>query len=426
MAAGPASAQWVSAKGNLPAGTGSFMTMDAIDEIVAVCSGRLVSGSLQDVFMTTDGGTTWNCIHTAPASSEGIICITLSDANHIWCASSTGKIYGTSDGGTTWVKQFDDPTKTTYMNYIKMFDASHGIAMGDNPVKTNPALFLKTTDGGTTWLSMNTTSFGGVSSNNFYSLCFLDTVTGYFYAWDGTNYRLMKTTNAGVGWSELARPTMGGIYGITFYNVFIGICSPASATPQSISRTLDGGVTWETNPSIHTGVASEFDFVPGDPSKVWMADYSKLYFSADTGRTWTLQMSTKIRQIVWKTASIGWMCGAGEFVYRTINGGMPTSGVRTHTQPLEYSVDQNYPNPFNPKTVINYHLANRGRVILSVHDLLGREVALLVDEINDAGSYSVTFDGSRISSGIYFTRLSIQPIDQIAPFIQTIKVVLVK
>ena len=78
---------------------------------------------------------------------------------------------------------------------------------------------------------------------------------------------------------------------------------------------------------------------------------------------------------------------------------------KNNTIPLTYSLLQNYPNPFNPSTVINYRIANAGNVTLKIYDILGREVATLINEEKLAGSYSVTFNASSLSSGVYFYRM---------------------
>jgi hypothetical protein len=70
--------------------------------------------------------------------------------------------------------------------------------------------------------------------------------------------------------------------------------------------------------------------------------------------------------------------------------------------PAEYALEQNYPNPFNPSTTINYSIAEAGLVKISVYNLLGQEVALIVNEFKEAGQHNVSFDASGLTSGAYF------------------------
>ena len=91
--------------------------------------------------------------------------------------------------------------------------------------------------------------------------------------------------------------------------------------------------------------------------------------------------------------------------------------------PLEFSLDQNYPNPFNPKTVISYQLPLGSNVTLKVYDLLGDEVATLIDEFKLAGRYEVDFYSSgirQLASGIYFYQL------KAGEYISTKKMLLIK
>lgn len=77
----------------------------------------------------------------------------------------------------------------------------------------------------------------------------------------------------------------------------------------------------------------------------------------------------------------------------------------TENIPAGYMLSQNFPNPFNPSTVINYQLPQSSHVLLKVFDVLGNEVATLVDEQKTAGVYNVTFDASRLASGMYIYKL---------------------
>jgi hypothetical protein len=89
--------------------------------------------------------------------------------------------------------------------------------------------------------------------------------------------------------------------------------------------------------------------------------------------------------------------------------------------PVLYNLHQNYPNPFNPTTSIAFDLSRRSHATLTVHDLLGREIATLVDDIRDAGRYQVGFQAAHLASGVYLYRLSADGFPQ-----QTRKMVLQK
>jgi hypothetical protein len=73
--------------------------------------------------------------------------------------------------------------------------------------------------------------------------------------------------------------------------------------------------------------------------------------------------------------------------------------------PQSCVLEQNYPNPFNPTTVVSCQLPVGSHVRIAVYDLLGREVAVLMNEKKEAGRYHVQFDGSGLSSGVYYCRM---------------------
>jgi hypothetical protein len=87
--------------------------------------------------------------------------------------------------------------------------------------------------------------------------------------------------------------------------------------------------------------------------------------------------------------------------------GSPTVGITQNGSniPTVYALSQNYPNPFNPTTNIKFDLPKQGFVSLKVYDVIGKEVATLVNEVKSAGSYNVDFNGTNLSSGVYFYRL---------------------
>jgi hypothetical protein len=98
-----------------------------------------------------------------------------------------------------------------------------------------------------------------------------------------------------------------------------------------------------------------------------------------------------------------------------------TPGVgNEETLPTEYALEQNYPNPFNPNTIISYQLPVSSEVTINVYDILGNEIATLVDEYKPAGRYEVEFSASTLPSGVYFYQL------KAGEFVQTKKMILLR
>ncbi len=101
---------------------------------------------------------------------------------------------------------------------------------------------------------------------------------------------------------------------------------------------------------------------------------------------------------------------------------------QANTQPKSFALQQNYPNPFNPSTTIAYQLGTMSDVKLEIFDVLGRKVATLVSSRQAAGAYSVNFNASRLSSGVYFYRLQATATNgaTVQNFVETKKMMLVK
>ncbi|MBL8008614.1 MAG: T9SS type A sorting domain-containing protein, partial [Ignavibacteria bacterium] len=88
--------------------------------------------------------------------------------------------------------------------------------------------------------------------------------------------------------------------------------------------------------------------------------------------------------------------------------------------PLDYKLNQNYPNPFNPVTNMEFGISKSGFVTLKVYDVLGKEVATLVNEMKQAGDYKVDFNAVNFTSGIYFYKF------EYLNFVQTKRMILIK
>jgi hypothetical protein len=99
-----------------------------------------------------------------------------------------------------------------------------------------------------------------------------------------------------------------------------------------------------------------------------------------------------------------------------------TSGVKQNVEltPVSFVLEQNYPNPFNPSTTIKFQIPSKGFVTLKIYDIIGREVATLVDGFQEAGPHDVKFDASNLPSGVYLYRIST------GTYAETKKLVLIK
>jgi hypothetical protein len=94
--------------------------------------------------------------------------------------------------------------------------------------------------------------------------------------------------------------------------------------------------------------------------------------------------------------------------------------------PHEYRLSQNYPNPFNPTTKIEYQLPFDSKVQLRVYDVVGREVATLVDETRAAGYYDTIFDARALSSGVFFLRIAAEALVEKASYTEVRRMMLLK
>ena len=134
------------------------------------------------------------------------------------------------------------------------------------------------------------------------------------------------------------------------------------------------------------------------------------YFQNENNFSFSVPINHQINQIVFDPNH--WLVANG---YMHI-----TSVAKGELLNNEFLLSQNFPNPFNPTTSIQYAVGSRQKVNIKVYDVLGNEVTTLVNEEKQAGSYTVQFDGSNLSSGIYFYRL------KSGSFIATKKLILLK
>ncbi len=180
------------------------------------------------------------------------------------------------------------------------------------------------------------------------------------------------------------------------------------------NRSTDDGVTWNF---VNPGPIAQIRAMKTKGNYVFIGYFSSetLYYSQDAGATWgqfdlsglnsnNVETNRHLELGGDERVYLKTWGGTDPGLYRTINSVLPVERVE-NIFPEEFSLEQNYPNPFNPSTKISWQSPVSAHQTLKVYDVLGNDVATLVNEEKPAGVYEVEFDPSGLSSGIYFYKL---------------------
>jgi len=134
---------------------------------------------------------------------------------------------------------------------------------------------------------------------------------------------------------------------------------------------------------------------------------NQIFITTDQGSVWSLSsspVSEKFYCVNFINNETGWIGGSNGLVLSTglLNIGINHIG---NSVPKQYLLHQNYPNPFNPVTNIKFDIPQRSNVKISVYDILGKEISVLVNEELNTGTFEVNWDASNFPSGVYFYKI---------------------
>lgn len=407
-------AQWNDYSDNIEVNWGTIWCIDAVDSNIVVSYGN------EPPVISTNNGETWYSAENY--SWYAAMDISFIDSVSIIAVTIDRKIVKTTDLGYHWDVKFENKNANWSFNYIEMFDENNGIAMAD-AIGDDPVSLLNTTDGGETWNTVENNLNGAYSADFWRRIDFVNPSTGYFYPYGMDIFGLLKTTDGGENWSIISSSHVDVV---KFYNENIGLITASTADSGYVERTLDGGETWQRFEfPFEYNLGSDFEFLPGNPAHVWFTETNNLFYSNDTGRTWTQYNNFAVdyleaRDIQFVNQNEGWLA-CDDYLYHTNNNGNITTAVnRNEELPREITLYQNYPNPFNPTTSIKYQVARQGNVTLKIYDVLGNEVTTLVNEQKSPGIYKVKLNAGNLTSGVYFYTL------KAGEFKQTKKLLLLK
>jgi len=371
-------------------------TCKAVNELVS-----WTAGANATVLRTTDGGINWLNANPNPGIITGDVRnMEAIDANTAWVTTESQMstaIYKTTDGGDSWIQVYSNTEG--FIKGIRMTDFTNGIAVG-SPI-SNFWNILLTTDGGSTWqLSPNRPA-----ANNIHQAVHNSLQISLPNIYWGTSFTsIFRSTDGGLTYTEHETPGAG----IYIFSLFINSGGIGLAAATAMSRSTDGGITFQAHSVPGAG---NINGIESFGNNFWYIRGEKIFHSTDDGLSWIDEYtapSTLTHMDFPDNLSecqMGWAVGYGGTIHKMTSSTVTSVDNQSET-PQVYELAQNYPNPFNPSTVISYLLPVTGNVTLKVYDILGNEVATLVNEEKQAGIFEVEFIGKNLPSGLYFYTLS--------------------
>jgi hypothetical protein len=280
----------------------------------------------------------------------------------------------------------------------------YGIALRDNIALAtgDSGLILRSTDKGITWSQLSSGTGLLIRSVGFF-----DEDTAIIAAGEinGTGGEVLRSTDKGISWTDVLGPLQYECNRIAIS----GSTAMVTSLRGRVYVSTNSGQAWT---SRWLGVQDDLYGIAlhTDQRGVVVSGFGGVFSTSDGGDTWTDELSPTSNWLYspsYVGADTVLIVGWGSTILRMTSSGATTDVVEIpgQTQPSQFALGQNYPNPFNPSTTINYVLPKLSNVTLKVFDVLGREVATLVNALEEPGFKSVTFDASRLSSGTYYYHL---------------------
>ncbi len=432
------------------------------------------------LYGSSDGGLSWDTLISASNFSANAL---RADDNSLFVGTSRG-LYRSTDLGTSWT-ELSSEFKYTSIQSLACYGSTlyagaevlfrstdQGATWATWSWYSSPVyeiltgrggMFIRTgdeiwrsTDGGLKWTD---------ASNGLYwlnDLCMIDTTlfvqagmegdfrsTDYGASWTWVNPPLADRNRGGL-WSvgdvllaSFFSPTsvyrstdLGNFWTQVFSgyaNTVLGADSTLFLWSDRVYRSTNKGNTWVP---VDSGLSTPYPYIGSLVATVgifFASSSDGVYRSTDRGMSWTPVNKGLSVSSVGNLISDGtylYVVGADCQVWRRPLSELMTASVEEKGSdlPLTYRFEQNYPNPFNSATNIRFTIADEASVSMKVFDILGREVAILVNERRVPGTYSLTWDARTLPSGVYFCRMQTDfaGSGKAGTYVETKKLVLIK
>ncbi len=381
-------------------------------------SANFIVGAGGLILQSTNFGTTWQTLPSKTNSTLRSIEFSTNNTSRMYSVGNNGVILKTTDGGISWGRQ-TSPTKANLRSVFFYLSDNAGFVCGDSGV------ILRTTDGGGSFVSV---------ADSLEDMFPLRVGNHWMY-----NYNWFENILL-----EIDRYT--SLVGIATLTV-VGATHEADSTRWILTEDVEGRYCirdWMTRETCYTVTGSTTyelieqhkwrhrlyrnnghfsswrSIVPFGRDLIEPA-FLYRYWYPDSAATVRARRQDRpsyppiLYSFLFKTDSglVGIQSRTGYLTgsffgsdHRLITGTITdVADQHSDVDPTEFRLYQNYPNPFNPSTEIRYQIPSAGHVSLKVFDLLGREVATLVNEIKQPGTYRVTWNALGYASGVYFYQL---------------------
>ncbi len=351
--------------------------------------GAIYAGASDAIYRSDDGGDVW----TRLEGLDSLAFTALAETPDGWlfAGSHGGGIFRSADRGDTW------ETVNAGLNTLDIGDL-----VADSSGRLYASAFLgpvyRWMEGGAVWDEVLNPGLGSPFSPAL-------AVTPAGVVFSGTDDGVYTSIDEGAAWevpSSMGNPYVESLAIGRDGAVFAG-------TDAGVYRSLDSGATWE---AVHTDAlgATNVRALVVTPTNTLFAGTHRagVFRTLDNGVTWeAVNDGLADLDIHALAATADALLFAG-----TIGGGLFRRDVATDVAnepavslPASYALEANYPNPFNPSTTIRFGLPEAAAVTVSVYDVAGRRIAVLVQATLAAGWHEASFDAGALPSGVYFYRL---------------------
>jgi photosystem II stability/assembly factor-like uncharacterized protein len=388
--------------------------------VVADDQSIIVGTARGGFFRSSDKGNTWYTptMTVSDGYSSYVVSIRKNTRGNLFAATMGGQnmVWRSTSNGDVWEPtRYTDSLRTSLgieptISAMTIDDRDNLIVSGFVPYQTAKSGVFNSTDNGITWKHIITAP-GGSDAISFLMLPGGIVIAGCqhngLYRFDTSDslWRHIVTTSDMPAIPTLICDSAGVLF--------------AGSLGAGILRSVDEGNHWIfSNNGLNDLTVRTLAVLPGNV--IFAGTERGAFFSTDHGLSW------KEENDLDRTGSIRFIYTERDgSIYLATSGGVYEGMIilsinENFIHPRETILHQNFPNPFNPSTIISYQVTSLCKVSLKVYDLVGREVATLVNNMKSAGSYNATFNGINMPSGIYFYRL------QAGKFTQTKKLILVK